>query len=278
MRISAEQMACFQTAAERSFKVSLLPHAEAYFPTVHDVCGDEAMGVCIDRAVDSARDHGFHGRAGVRTWFDMAMLLGADFDSDPLLAFLRPHLDWDAARERLKARDPDAPEGIIGGGDEPDPIDMLDALHADAWDWIDRTAGENYVNLYRALTRLAALLSREDLTLPDDPAGLIAACARIFPEKAEASQDAAMKAFLTATAIRAAKDGFAPGDGRAIYILRCFVGGVGAFHDPAFAIDGRTCADLPADGPARIEAHRLFVIDYARRLTDAARRFGAEGV
>lgn len=278
MRISTDQMARFQSAAERTYKDSLLPHAEAYFPTVYDVCGPDGMAVCIDSAVGRARAAGFHGRASVRTWFDMAMLLGADFDADPLLAFLQPHLDWDAAREALKNRDPDRPEGIVGGGDEPDPIDMLDALHADAWDWIDRTAGDNYGNLYRALARLAALLGRDDVALPDDPAGLIKACARIFPEKAEAAEDAAMKAFLTAAAIRAAADGFAPGDGRSIYILRCFVGGIGAFHDPAYAVDGRTCADLPPEGQARIDAHRLFIIDYARRLIDAARRFGAEGV
>lgn len=271
-------MARFASAAEQSYKDSMLPHAEAYFPTVYDACGAGGMAVCIDHAVGRARAAGFHGKASVRTWFDMAMLLGADFDSDPLLAHLHPHLDWDAARERLAARDPDRPEGLVGGGDEPDPIDMLDALHADAWVWIDSTAGDNYGNLYRALARFGALLAREDVSLPDDPKGLIKAFARIFPEKAEAVDDAAMKVFLTAAAIRAAADGFAPGDGRAIYILRCFVGGIGAFRDPAYAIDARTCSDLPPEGPARVEAHRRFVIDYVQRLLAAARRFGAEGV
>lgn len=278
MRISADQMARFQTVAEQSYMDKLLPHAEAYFPTVYDACGPGGMSVCIEQAVGRARAAGFHGKACVRTWFDMAMLLGAEFDADPLLPFAAPHLDWDAARKRLADRDPDRPKGTVGGGDEPDPIDMLDALHADAWVWIDRTAGDNYGNLYRALARLGALLAREDMTLPDDPAGLIKAFARIFPEKADAAEDADIKAFLTAAAIRAAEDGFLPGNGRAIYILRCFVGGIGAFRDPAYAIDGRTCADLPPEGSGRVEAHRRFVIEYVQRLLAAARRFGAEGV
>lgn len=280
MRITAAQLDRFRSQAEQTYRSGLVAHGAEFFLTVYDVCGDAGLELCVDLAVEGARAREFTGRACVQTWFDMQMLLGADFDSDPLLAFLLPHLDWEAERQRLADRDPENQVGTVSDDADPDPIDMMDRVHADAWAWIDRTAGENYGNLYRALARLGVLLSRDDLNLPDDPPGLIKAFERVFPEKAAALETPAINAFLTAAAIRAAQDGFAAGEGRSLYILRCFVGGIGAFHDPAYAIDGRPCADqIPAaPAEARAEAHRRYVIEYIRRLLESARRHGAEGV
>jgi hypothetical protein len=273
MQFSEAQLDGLKGTSEAAFLASLQPHALAYFPTVHETCGPDGIAQCGEIAVKQAAAHGFTGRACVRTWFDMQMLLGAEFASDPLLAFLHPLLDWDAARQALAQRDPEWPVGIVTDSDEPDPVDMLDAVHALAWEWIDRTAGDNYRNLYKALVRLRTVLGREQLYLPDEPEGLIAAFGFLFPEKTAVVSDRALDAFLAQAARRAAEDGFAAGDGRSLYILQAFIGGIGAYRDPAFTIDGRLPATVIAPGDAA--AHRAFVTAYIVRLVDAARRLGA---
>jgi hypothetical protein len=251
-----------------------VPHVRRYFPTVADVCGDRGVARIIDEALGAAFARGFRGRASARSYLDVTLLLGAGFDIDPLVGFAAPHLDWDRARaalQRARAQDQAGPVGIVAEDDEPDPIDMLEALHHQTWGWLDRTAGENFRNLYRALVRLRRIVERGPQGAPADVRELGALCAEVFPEKAAAVDRQSAAAFLNLACERAARDGFESGYGRAIYVLHCFVGGVAAFRDPAYAIDGARLGDIGGEGEARAGQYAAFVSDYIAAILTSAR-------
>lgn len=279
MRIHGPQIVHMGAVGEAAFKKSLPDHVREYFPTVADVCGPAGIERIVDAAMNAAHERGFVGRASARSYLDMALLLGADFATDPLLGFAAPHLDWARAREALRVArgdDPAWPRGVVADDDEPDPIDMLEGLYNDAWKWLDMVAGDNFVHLYKALVRLRRMLDAPPAIAPDDAAALAALCETVYPEKAEGASPAAMTAFFAETGRRARLDGVGAGAGVAVYAAHCFIGGVGAFRDPAFAIGERRLIDLPEASDARAVAYAAFVGDYIDLLLASARRHAAD--
>jgi hypothetical protein len=269
LKISPEQISRLGQGMEDGYLASLHDHVRDYFPTVAAVMGDASMDPLVRDALTRARAHGFVGRASVRSYLDLMLLLGAAFDQDPALAFLRPCLNPDAERERLAAEagENEPPEAL-----EPDPIDMLEAAWEAAWAWLGEVAGDNYANLYKALMRLGGHVNSGADT-PTDPKTLGHLCARVWPEKAERLGEAEVVAIAAAGLEKAAADGLATPEAQALMTLVAFVGGWGAHSDAAFAVDGVRAFAGVVDAPPMDQARvmRASVGVYCARMIDAAR-------
>lgn len=279
-KVRTGQVAALRRGALDRFAEELVAHGRAHFPTVAATAGDEGLRRVADISIDRARARGFKSMAALRCWFETALLLGLEFDEDPAYADLAAAWDKDAARAALQPpEDGGEISGTVSGDGEPDEILMMDALHDDCWAFLDKAAGPDFAELYRALARLRQLLAPgEDGAPPIDRVrsleDMARMCARVMPSKAEALGEAGLERALTAAARDAAAQGF-EGGARALCALAAFIAGSGFMRDPALGLAGKAPGDAlpPADaGPeARDAALRCAVGDTARRLVEAAR-------
>lgn len=282
MKISPRQIEALGQDMAGRFREDLHAHFSDYFSVRRAVLGQDGAFAFVDAAMAAAAERGFRGRAEIRAYLDALALLGSGFPEDPLLAEIARELDPARARAMLREQDglepepapePDPGDADAGAEDDPyrpDPVDMLDDMHEAAWEWLDRTCGEDFTAFYAAAERLDALLGRPEL-LTERP--IVDLCRGIWPEKVAAVSDDRLKTFLTLAARRAHADGVEAMPGVAIAALTCFVFGLDALHDPLLGLDGaplrRGWED--AAGPARAAALSDAVRRYARRLVQEAR-------
>jgi hypothetical protein len=301
MKISPQQIDALGGYMAERFKRDLLTHAQAYFPTVAAVVGESGLSAFLDAAIARAKARGFTGRAEIRAYADAMALLGAEFEADPILIDIAQELDADRARAMLREQDglddrdanpnaadaaddaDDADDADQDGGPDgipvdpaesdpyaPDPLDMLDDMHATAWVWLDRVAQDDYAAVYKAVARLAHLLERAEGV---DARTVTELCERIYPEKFAATPEDRLKAFLNAAAGRAQQDGITDLPGMIAYALIGFVGGLGAPRDPLVAVDGvqiLRAIDGETGSARGVALGRAFCV-YAARLLHAAR-------
>jgi hypothetical protein len=227
------QLSRLEDKVNEQFKSSLELHVHEFFEPVAITAGEAGVRIIVDACMQRAVERGFVGRASIQSYLDLALLLGLDFQADPALKEIAAHLDFEKTQEANTPKDLEALKHLDETAFEPDPIEMLDKAYDAAWDWLDRTVGEDFQNLYKALARLRSILSDLE-SAGEEP---LALAKKIFPEKAEALQSDALDAAFQDYASRAVADEIRP-KGVLAYQLMCFVGGAGVFADPAFSVSG----------------------------------------
>lgn len=270
MKISEAQIDKLGKDMADAFGEQLVDHAEALYAPVARVAGRKQMRAAADAALRAAGARSFTTRPNARSYWDLTLLLGAEFGADPVLSrfsgIVEPGAQERFFREREAEMTIDGDE-MDPDGLEIDPTELLQIVWDAGWAWLDVAAGENFRHLYAACARLSVLLGERPVAPPDERA-LVAALERIYPEKARACREDEIVAFLAQARRRIVKAGFDDPAAIANATLFSFIGGVGAISDQAFSLDGRQIAQgREGDGGALNAA----MADYLRALVAAAR-------
>lgn len=130
LRITAAQ---FEQLWFAQFTDKVSEHLRRYFELPCRIAGDACVRETIRLGVTRARRWGLTREASAQSYIDHMLMLGSDFDSDP-------QLPW--AREILERKQPE--------------LARLDSLHAQARDFLERTAGASSKNLFFAVARARA--------------------------------------------------------------------------------------------------------------------------
>jgi len=140
LRISAAQ---FELLWFAQFTDRVSEHLMRYFDLPCRIAGDACVRETIRVGVARARRWGLTLEASAQSYIDHMVMLGSDFDSDP-------QLPW--AREILERKQPE--------------LARMDSLHAQAQDYMARTAGESSRNVFFAVARARAQGLCPDSALP----------------------------------------------------------------------------------------------------------------
>lgn len=85
MLIRNEQMQALSLVPEEAFQLQLVEEMRQFAPWHAQILGDSGLLRCVEFAKRRAASYGFTNRGPIRLYLQMIFLLGADFDSDPLL-------------------------------------------------------------------------------------------------------------------------------------------------------------------------------------------------
>lgn len=159
LRITAAQ---FEQLWFTQFTERIHEHLRLYFELPCRIAGDACVRETIRLGVTRARRWGLTREASAQSYIDHMVMLGSDFDSDP-------QLPW--AREILEREQPE--------------LVRMDSLHAQARDFMARTASEGSRNVFFAVARARAHGLCPDLSAPPSQAlDQVAAWLEwLYPEK-----------------------------------------------------------------------------------------------
>ena len=200
--VTQRQMEALGAAMRGSFEADLKVALARRFPLHAALAGAEGLQAAARAALARAARSGLATWAGLGVFAETALLLGCEFDADPLLAEVA------------------APLSADGIGDEVARADHLFDL---AWDWSARIHGPDGGALLKAVARLR-VAAAEGAAVHDLPGWL----ERLWPERFAATDAAALEAFVAAVLARAAA-----GE-EALHLGAAFLGGVGVAEDPVF--------------------------------------------
>src|ERR1043165_7695630 len=100
--INKKQVRVFEDAGTTDFEEYMADHLEGHFPVHMELLGPDAMLVYIRQARAAAKRYGFTTRYEVWLYTSLMVMLGAGFDTDPML----PWADRILTDQRVT--DPDA--------------------------------------------------------------------------------------------------------------------------------------------------------------------------
>ncbi len=84
MVIRPEQMKAFQAVAQVSFEAQALEHIRQAYPAAIKGVEEARLKQLISKGAERAGKHGFKARGPVRMFLDFLVILGHEFDQDPL--------------------------------------------------------------------------------------------------------------------------------------------------------------------------------------------------
>lgn len=89
MIIRPEQIETFQAVARAGFETQMLEHLKAAYPRAVAGVQDLQIRKLISQGVECARGYGFQARGPVTMYLEFQVILGHEFDRDPLLYWIR---------------------------------------------------------------------------------------------------------------------------------------------------------------------------------------------
>lgn len=232
-------------------------HLSECFPGPVEIAGEEALDAFVDLGIEHAQACRIDTLASVQSFLDHMVLLGAGFHRDPLY-------------RRISA--PIFDEEI------EEPVERLDLMYDQAWQYLDHVHGPDAEHLFRAIAKLKA-----ELSLPETTSGTIGEhLGWIFPEKFAAFDRGTLNEFGAEAARLATTDGFPGPINQLTYISIAFVAGIGFFSNPLIlgAVPETVLALKEEMNPrVRTELLRAGTVAYADKVIAAARAdaAGAQG-
>jgi hypothetical protein len=221
-KISESQLTALDTTAHQQFIEEMLDHCTAFSPKLARVLGEDQMRVVIDRAWTRAEGHGFTNVGPVRLFIELSFLFGSGFDSDIQYPWIREAL-LPADEDQMERADALHRQTIIA----------LQAIHGD---------GKQFTHAaLRELYRFAATEPRFDESRLREQ--LIAAMARIHPEKSGYVGEASLRDLVARGIDLADTLGFAEPRERALPSILMFSFGHECFADPVYPFIERTITD-----------------------------------
>jgi hypothetical protein len=89
MIIRREQMQTFEAGAQAGFETEMLEHLKSAYPRAVAGIDDLQIRRLVSQGVECARGYGFQARGPVRMLVEFQVILGHEFDRDPLLYWIR---------------------------------------------------------------------------------------------------------------------------------------------------------------------------------------------
>ena len=187
--IREPQLDAFRVAAASRFERRVLAAVAHSFPREFASVGEPGMRLLVQEGRVRAARHGWRSEQAVYLFLMLMLMLGAGFDADPLLPWVKVEL----------ARQPEAPA-----------MDRCFALHAAALAYLDLVAGEDNEHLVKALIRLRDfdLGACDALDATEFPPELGRSLILLYPQKAEPLGPQRLAALVQAASARALQHGF----------------------------------------------------------------------
>ncbi|MCJ7821086.1 MAG: hypothetical protein MUP53_07770 [Bacteroidales bacterium] len=134
LKIRKEQMATFRAAAFKRFEDDMVEHVKEFFPNHYRTAGEPIVRNVIQYGIERSQIYGFITERNMCLYITVMFMLGSNFDTD----FFFP---W-------------APV-ILKDKSETDPSVRADKLADTALDIMKRIAGENNIDINKALLTLS---------------------------------------------------------------------------------------------------------------------------
>ena len=94
LHIRSSQMEMFDAYSLKQYKAELCRHLRLYDAFLCEAAGSEALEKAVDLGLHRAHECGFTLNGPIRTYLEIMLALGSDFDRDPqyfwLIPWLRP--------------------------------------------------------------------------------------------------------------------------------------------------------------------------------------------
>ncbi len=218
------------------FAQEMFEHLCGFAPELADFAGTDRVHEVVRLGIARGRAHRFTHRGPLRTYLEMMLALGSDFDTDPALRRASAALRARELEQHRRAR----------------------LLYEDVLQYCERVNGLQNGHALAALRRLRdvpyeALASSGNFH--ERTLLLFRGC---FPEKYQYAGEAALRQFATGAARKAEEYGVGSDAGRQLMALLLFLFGHGAFADPAYRWMAETMRDAALPGPEQRvrELHR----------------------
>jgi hypothetical protein len=155
--IRTEQVQAFSAAVERNFLAELVCEMHDFAPWHAQVLGDRGLWQCAEFALQRAASHGFTNRGPIRLYLQMIFLLGADFDSDPLLPWAAEALSDPIANQSERASNLYTALGAylkhVAGPDNQFAKDALERAHSELSKGLD-SGEESAEQIFKKVRRV----------------------------------------------------------------------------------------------------------------------------
>lgn len=249
--IKSQQIQHMAASGLERFKNRLLPHLAEHFPLRLELGGEAGLKSLIEDGVERARRYGLTSEAAMESFVDQMAAAGCRFDEDPIFASICDPLSDPAM-----------------GSD----VRRMDAVYDDLWEFLDKAYGEDAENLLQAVSRLQTWLKASGCIAGWSEQDMLKHLEQIFPEKFEASEEAAVTAFYRQCVKRAGSHGFRQPTSVWIYTTGAFLTGIGFYGDPVFAASAArqlAALETATDPHERAGLLRQAVCTYAGRFLAA---------
>src|SRR5262249_6230287 len=89
LRVRVEQVKVFEQAALQAFEDEMVLYLGDFTPKLAKIAGEEGLRQTARSGIERARGFGLTKRGAVRSFLEMKVWFGCDFDTDPLLPWAR---------------------------------------------------------------------------------------------------------------------------------------------------------------------------------------------
>jgi hypothetical protein len=245
LTIRASQLGALRAVPRRVFEDEMVRHLARYAPRHCQVIGDASVRDGIRLGIERAAHYELTARGPVRFYIESMFMFGSDFDTDPQVPWAgevlsTPYLDQMAKASRLYER---------------------------AMDYVDRTAGADYVHAKEALHRLRRQRF-DDAPPPDDRFvdAMYAKLQEIHPQKLDYLGETSTRALIAAGARLPSRLSMQPGRGAALCVGAMFALGHGFGSDPLLPWIQRTVTNPGFSPEARVARLHSRMMTYLDRV------------
>ncbi|MEG5552416.1 hypothetical protein UXO11_22835 [Enterobacter wuhouensis] len=84
MKINADQLALLNSYSSNSYVSELVKHCKSIFPLIYDSLHEKTLTTNIAKLIETAGRTKVTQRGPLQLYFDMAITLGSDFETDPM--------------------------------------------------------------------------------------------------------------------------------------------------------------------------------------------------
>ncbi len=255
IRFSASQVLAFRDSLARAFADEMKLHCKRKFPRITAPLSDDALGQVVMQRARRAKEYGFALRGPVRLFVELTFVFGAEFETDPQFPFaeqVRPQPS--EAGEMVRARE------------------LFDGARAFLLD-VHGPGGVRAVSALRRLEELVAggLESGEAPSASGEERLLLVE--QVFPGKAEATGEIALRALFAKADDECARLGFDRARDALLVTALMLAFGHGCFRDAAQPWIAASVADTRATSAARAERLQRRAVAWLRSV-NAARDAG----
>jgi DNA-directed RNA polymerase subunit F len=256
MKIRSEQIEVFEQAAVRNFEDEMVAHLAEFSPELFKVIKEEQMREATRGGISAAAKYGLTFRGPVRTYLELMLLFGSQFDTDPQYPWAAEILtDQDSAPQMARA----------------------ERLFEITLDYQEKVSGPDAANTRKALKELS-LLAQEPLTAKTDDVvpTMRQEIIRIFPQKVVYIGESALMALIYEGIIEARRYGFSMARGQALVVALMFAFGHGCTDDRLYPWISRTLKDErivePAARAERLEKKAVTWLEHVLASLDEGAR------
>jgi hypothetical protein len=219
LTIRQGQMDAFDRATFNAFENEMVGHLKDFAPGISRAAGEPALRRLIRSGIERSMRFGMTNRGPVRLYLELMVLLGHNYDSDPLL--------------------PWAGE-ILNGRITPDQMQHAERLYERAIRHAKDVSGPDNEFLLQALGKFQQA-NAEDYAVPigqfEGVTGRL--LLEFYPQKYEAAGPAVVREIIRRGPDLAARNGVGTNLGNLLFVVLPFLVGAGFLTDPLYAwIDG----------------------------------------